>query len=106
MRVCHGLCLVRWTLDGKYLHVGIFGAHDSSPEFKTFIVPLRRGETFPELPASGIETEDDMAHLPGVKTFSGWAYPGPDGALRVQPPNCPAQYLSHSDSVGLPALCN
>jgi Tol biopolymer transport system component len=79
-RVCHSLCIVRWTLNGKYLHVGLYRSHNPSKDLTTFIVPLRHGESFPRLPAGGIETEDDVVHLPGVKTVSGWAYPGPDGA--------------------------
>jgi serine/threonine protein kinase len=78
-RVCHSLCLVRWTLDGKYIHLGILGAHDSSPDYKTFIIPLRHGESLPYLPAGGVEGEADLAHLPGVEVVSGLTYPGPDG---------------------------
>jgi hypothetical protein len=79
-RVCHNLCIVRWTLNGKYLHVGLYRSHNQSTDLTTFIVPLRYGESFPSLPAGGIDTEDDVVHLPGVKTVSGWAYPGADGS--------------------------
>jgi len=79
-RICHNLCIVRWTLDGKYLYVGIFGTGDSSSEIKTFVVPLRHGESFPDLPASGIKSESDVAHLHGVNVIPEFAFPGPDAS--------------------------
>ncbi len=79
-RVCHNLCVVNWSLDGKFLNIGIFGLGDASSEYKTFVVPLRHGETFPDLPATGIESESDLAHLRGVHVITELAYPGPDGS--------------------------
>lgn len=77
-RVCHNLCYTSWTQDGRNLHVVIFGTRGSSPDYKTFIVPLRSGESFPVLPARGIEGESDLTHLADVKVVSGLTYPGPD----------------------------
>jgi Tol biopolymer transport system component len=77
-RVCRNLCYIKWTQDGKNLHLGIFSTHGSSPDYNTFIVPLRNGESFPVLPARGIEGESDLTHLADVKIFSGLTYPGPD----------------------------
>jgi len=79
-RVCHNLCVVNWSLDGKFLNIGIFGLGDASSEYKTFVIPLRHGETFPDLPATGIESESDLAHLRGVHVITELAYPGPDGS--------------------------
>jgi Tol biopolymer transport system component len=80
LRVCHGLCTVRWTLDGKYLHIILFRSHNATQPYTTYIVPLRRGESFPQLPAGGIEKEEDVAGLPGAKVIPGLAYPGGDEA--------------------------
>jgi eukaryotic-like serine/threonine-protein kinase len=80
-RICHNLCIVRWTQDGKYVHIALVGNGDSSSDFKTFIVPLRTGESFPDLPAGGVQSESDLAHLRGVAVVPEFAFPGP-GASR------------------------
>jgi serine/threonine protein kinase len=80
-RVCNSLCIVRWTGDGKFLYVGLPGAGAHSGLYKTFIVPLRDTNSFPELPSSGIKTEKDLTGLGGVKVISELARPGPDGSL-------------------------
>jgi eukaryotic-like serine/threonine-protein kinase len=77
-RLCYNLCIVRWSLDGKYIYIGILGPGNSESDFKTFVVPLRNGKTFPELPATGIKSESDVAHLRGVQVIPELAYPGPD----------------------------
>jgi len=79
-RVCNNLCVVSWTLDGKLLYVGVFGPGNSDSDFKTFVVSLRHGEMFPDLPATGIKSESDVAHLRGVQVIPELAYPGPDGS--------------------------
>ena len=79
-RICHNLCIVRWTQDGKYVHIALYGKGDSSSDFKTFIVPLRPGQVFPDLPAGGIQSESDLAHFRGVEVVSGFAFPGPDAS--------------------------
>jgi serine/threonine protein kinase/Tol biopolymer transport system component len=78
-RVCHNLCALLWTQDGKYLHIGLPGSSDSSADFRTFIVPLHHGDSFPELPAAGIKSDSDLVHLHGVDVVSVFAHPGPDG---------------------------
>ncbi len=80
-RVCNSLCIVRWTGDGKFLYLGLPRADANSDLFKTFILPLRRGHSFPELPLAGIKTEKDLTGLGGVKVLSELARPGPDGSL-------------------------
>jgi eukaryotic-like serine/threonine-protein kinase len=79
-RVCNNLCIVNWTLDGKFLYIGVLGPGNSDSDFKTFVVPLRQGEMFPELPATGIKSESDVAHLRGVQVIPELAYPGPNGS--------------------------
>jgi len=82
-RICHNLCAVRWTQDGRYCYIGLLGASDSSADYKTFIVPLHHGESFPDLPAEGIKSESDLGHLRLVDVVSGFAYPGPDVSRRA-----------------------
>jgi hypothetical protein len=45
---------------------------------KTFVIPLRPGNEFPQLPTAGVGSETDLAALPGVKTVEGVVSPGPD----------------------------
>jgi eukaryotic-like serine/threonine-protein kinase len=77
-RVCYNLCLVRWTGDGKFLYFGLPGGGGVSRNYKTFVVPLHPGESFPNLPAAGIKSESDLAHVRGVKVVDDLIHPGPD----------------------------
>jgi Tol biopolymer transport system component len=80
-RICYGLCIIRWTADGKFLYVGLPGGNGTTGIFQTFVVPLRHGYSFPDLPATGIRSESDLASLSGVKVIHQLARPGPDGSL-------------------------
>jgi Tol biopolymer transport system component len=80
-RVCYSLCIVRWTGDGKLLYIALPGGDAKSGNYKTVVIPLRRGETFPKLPASGIKSENDLISLSGVRVINELARPGPDASL-------------------------
>ena len=80
-RLCYGLCIIRWTADGKFLYVGLPGSGAVRGYYKTFVVPLRHGDNFPGLPATGIKSENDLASLSGVKVIPELARPGPDVSL-------------------------
>jgi hypothetical protein len=80
-RICHNLCSVRWTGDGKFLYLGLPAGGDVSANYKTFIIPLRHGESFPDLPPTGIKSDSDLARLNGVKVINDLARPGPDVSL-------------------------
>jgi hypothetical protein len=69
-----------WTLDGKFFYIGLFGPGNSDSDFKTFVIPLRLGEMFPDLPATGIKSESDVAQLRGVQVIPELVYPGPNGS--------------------------
>lgn len=45
---------------------------------KTFVLPVKPGRSFPQLPASGIGSEADLVMLPRVKVLEGMISPGPD----------------------------
>ena len=77
-RVCYSLCVVRWTGDGKFLYVALLGGDAESGNYKTFVVPLRHGDSFPKLPAGGIKSEKDLLSLSGVRGINGLARPGPE----------------------------
>ena len=80
-RTCFNLCVVRWTGDGKFLDIGFPGGSGSSSNYKTFVIPLQPGESFPRLPDAGIKSESDFAQLRGVKVFDDLIHPGPDVSL-------------------------
>ena len=80
-RVCYSLCVVRWTGDGKFLYVELPGGSGASRNYKTFVVPLHPGESFPDLPVGGIKSESDLARMRGVRTVDEIIHPGPDVSL-------------------------
>ena len=80
-RVCYSLCIVRWTGDGKFLYIAFPGGDAKSGNYKTVVIPLRRGESFPRLPASGIKSESDLTNLSGVRVINELARPGPDASV-------------------------
>jgi eukaryotic-like serine/threonine-protein kinase len=80
-RVCHNLCIVRWTMDGRFLNIGLPEQSGSTRRYKTIIVPLRSGEDFPPLPPGGIKSANDLAGVPGVKAMDELIRPGPTGSI-------------------------
>jgi eukaryotic-like serine/threonine-protein kinase len=78
LRICRVLCSVSWTSDGKFVYVYLLGTSRLNAAGKTFIIPLRPGNSFPQLPTAGVASEADLAALPGVKTAEGFVSPGPD----------------------------
>jgi len=77
LRICRGLCVVRWTLDGKSMFLSFVGGsqgHDLT--WETFIVPLALGQMFPKLPPGGLVSKADAAALPGPKPLDGFLQPG------------------------------
>jgi serine/threonine protein kinase/Tol biopolymer transport system component len=80
-RICQELCVARWSLDGKWLYIGLLGGGGHSDTYRTFVIPLRAGESFPRLPAAGIKTDKDLTGLVGVKVVNDLVRPGPNGSL-------------------------
>jgi hypothetical protein len=75
-RVCYNLCVVRWTLDGKFLNIALPGGNHSTSIYRTMVVPLRPGEDFPPLPPKGIKSPKDLAGVPGLKLMDNLIRPG------------------------------
>jgi eukaryotic-like serine/threonine-protein kinase len=76
VRLCHGLCAIRWTLDGKSLFLSITGASHTDLGWRTFVIPLPPGKLFPKLPPLGVSSERDAAALSGRKMVDNYAMPG------------------------------
>jgi DNA-binding winged helix-turn-helix (wHTH) protein/Tol biopolymer transport system component len=80
-RICEGYRPVAWAPDGKYFYIGLARNFGTSPG-KTLAIPLRPGESLPELPASGIRGPDDASAFPGSRIIEGWAIaPGPNPSV-------------------------
>jgi eukaryotic-like serine/threonine-protein kinase len=64
-----------WARDGRSM--SIFGA--PIPGNRAYIVPLSPGQAVPRLPAAGLRSEDEVAHLPGARRIDnhGVIIPGP-----------------------------
>ena len=82
-RVCNNLCFLRWTSDAKLLYISPFNAEKSAPsvERRTFLIPLNRGQAFPQLPPMGIKSDRDVDHLPRIQIIDGLVRPGPTASL-------------------------
>jgi hypothetical protein len=75
-RICAGVCRVAWAPDGKFLYIALSNAD------KTVAIPIPPGETFPNLPASGIRGFDDAAAFPNSRVIDGYDIaPGPDPSV-------------------------
>jgi Tol biopolymer transport system component len=79
-RICAGYCIVRWAPDGRFLAVAPDATWSSAD--KTMLLPIAPGETFPNLPVSGIRGLADAAAFPGSRVIPGhYIAPGPDPSV-------------------------
>ena len=77
VRICSGLCVVRWSLDGKSMFFSVFGGSQGHLlGWGTSIVPLAPGQMFPKLPSTGVASKADAAALPGAKPLDAFVLPG------------------------------
>jgi serine/threonine protein kinase/WD40 repeat protein len=77
VRICTGLCVVRWPRDGKSMFLSVIGGSQGHMlGWGTYIVPLATGQVFPKLPPTGIASKADAAALPGAKSVDGSVLPG------------------------------
>jgi hypothetical protein len=44
---------------------------------RTYVVPLRRGQAVPPLPAGGFRFEEEVTRLPGARRMDASGVPGP-----------------------------
>ncbi len=74
-----------WSPEGSSLAISSnFG--DPIPQGRSYVVPLKRGQALPRIPAGGFHSEAEVAHLPGARMidfgtvlsqFTGPVEPGP-----------------------------
>ncbi len=80
-RICAGGCPVRWSPDMRYLYISVSRGSSTTPG-KTVVLPVSTGETFPDLPASGIRDLSEAAASPGSRVIDGYGVvPGPDPSV-------------------------
>jgi serine/threonine protein kinase/Tol biopolymer transport system component len=60
---------VEWSTDGRHfvIHVQISGSGRASG--RTYVIPLSPGKTFPQIPAGGFRSEEEIRSLPGARTI-------------------------------------
>jgi len=61
-RICPGLCMIRWTPDGRLLFVE---TTNNVERRAAIMIPVPPGQALPWLPPSGIQSVDDSARVPG-----------------------------------------
>ena len=63
-----------WTPDGRFLYLKFAAS--------TYAIPLRPGQMLPPIPASGFQSRDAVAALPGARLVSDESvFPGPDPSV-------------------------
>jgi serine/threonine protein kinase/Tol biopolymer transport system component len=68
-----------WTPDGRSVYVKFADASLTGP---TYAIPLPRGQMLPRVPASGFQSKEAIAALPGARLVSaGSVYPGPEPSI-------------------------
>ena len=83
-RICHGLCVARWTLDGKSLFLSLPASEKASETWfgtKTFVIPLHRGESFPDLPPAGLRSDEEVLRISGTTVINEFVRPGTDASI-------------------------
>ncbi len=73
-----GAPLVNWAPDGKFFYLEVPGM--GGP--KTFAFPLKPGAALPPMPAAGVQSQADLARLPGVQAIPQVSVsPGPNPSV-------------------------
>jgi len=71
--VIGGNTWLQWSPSGDSLWISGGAVADG----RTYIIPLKRGEALPRIPAGGFRSEEEVAQLPGAHSIDAAAAPGP-----------------------------
>jgi serine/threonine protein kinase/Tol biopolymer transport system component len=83
-KICAPPCGAAWSADGKFLYVEIDRGTSAASPGKTLAIPVPAGKSFPDLPASGIDSVAAGSELPGARVIEhGSLSPGPDPSTYV-----------------------
>lgn len=83
-RICHGLCVARWTLDGKSLFLSLPSGEKDSESWlgaKTFVIPLHAGQSFRDLPPAGVRSDAEALRMAGTTVINEFVRPGTDASV-------------------------
>lgn len=62
---------MKWSPDGKFVYLALYGF--------PYAIPLRRGQVLPPLPARGLQSDQEVAAMPGARRIpQEGAFVGPD----------------------------
>ena len=82
IRLCSGLCFVRWPHDGKSVVISVIGGSQGNTlGWGTYVVPIPYGQLFPKLPPMGIASKADAQALAGAKYMDNFGLPGESGEI-------------------------
>jgi hypothetical protein len=82
IRLCSGVCSVRWPHDGKSVFISVpGGSQGHSLGWNTCVVPISPGQHFPKLPPRGIASKADAQALPCAKYMDNFVLPGETGEI-------------------------
>jgi Tol biopolymer transport system component len=68
---------VRWSRDERSIFFRLQAAEDPGASGRTFVVPLPRGQVWPEIPTGGLQSAGEIAKLPGASLLDDFEMPGP-----------------------------
>jgi serine/threonine protein kinase len=71
-RVCPVSCMVKWSPDGARMYVRLLPRAGSR---NTIVIPVPDGESMAELPASGVQSEEDAKRIPGSELVDFTPFP-------------------------------
>jgi eukaryotic-like serine/threonine-protein kinase len=82
VRVCEGCRNVKWSPDGRHLYFSFVGMGNEAAIGKTYALPIPSGKPLPDLPASGVKSDEEAAALAGVTVIPhGNVSPGRDPSV-------------------------
>jgi Tol biopolymer transport system component len=66
--LCNPPCRVSWAPDGRFMYFSVASGYMSlGATGRTYVLPTRPGSMFPEIPAGGFRSPDQLAAAPGVR---------------------------------------
>jgi serine/threonine protein kinase/Tol biopolymer transport system component len=79
VRITPGFSAAAWSGDGRWLYIILFT--EGFTKGKTVALPIPPGRDVPNLPASGVQSLEEAAGIPGAKAYDRLISPGPSPAV-------------------------
>ena len=68
---------VRWSRDSKSIFIRVPSSEEEGTPGRTYALPLSRGKIWPDMPANGFLSEDEVAKSAGAVLIGEFDSPGP-----------------------------